>query len=66
MSIVDLWDAEANLVMATPVALKQAIETTIPRDISRSYQLFINAFQASVESSITPLGGFVAKLLWQI
>lgn len=30
VSIVDLFDAEAYFVIATPVALKKAIENTIP------------------------------------
>lgn len=32
VSTVDLYAAEAYLVMATPVALKQEIETMMPND----------------------------------
>jgi hypothetical protein len=32
VSTVDLWAAEAYLVMATPVALKQEIEQMMPKD----------------------------------
>jgi len=32
VSTVDLWAAEAYLVIATPKALKKAMETMIPQD----------------------------------
>jgi len=54
VSIVDLWAAEAFLVVATPKALKQAIETIIPKHCSKRILLSPNCWKANSESSTTP------------
>lgn len=54
MSTVDLWGAEAYLVMATPVALKHAIETIIPSDVAIKKLLPVRLAHASLVSSIFP------------
>lgn len=54
VSTVDLWAAEAYFVIATPVALKQAIDTMIPSD-SKTILLFLPIYSnASAESSRYP------------
>lgn len=57
MSTVDLWGAEAYLVMATPVALKHAIEIIIPIDVIIKKPLSVIFYHASLVSSIVPAFG---------
>lgn len=70
VSMVDLWAAEAYFVMDTPVALKAAIETTIPKDIHKRAGNSPNCLKANMLSSITPASPqrptVVQETLWKM
>ena len=60
--MVDLYAAEAYLVIATPVALKLAMEQMIPKHIATSVGFSLSSWKANLESSITPLSHMPSML----